>query len=168
MISTRYRSLIGFQTQVGLTIKYIIGLFSIVVLLNSCSIVKPIEFEKVNSFNAAEKSGKMVFTSNLTLHNPNGFQFIINKADIDVYAEGINLGKLEIPDMISIEKKKDFTGDFTVEISLVKLLMAGKNVLPKLKQGDVLIELKGNVEADVLWMHRDFAVNYKEKISLKN
>ncbi len=131
-----------------------------------CSFVKPLEFKDINSFKVEEQNRGVAITTNFTLFNPNGFKFTINKADIDVYAEGVNLGKLQIPEKVVVNSKDEFTGDFRVQISFMKLLLAGKNILAKLKSGKIEITLKGTIDADFLWMHKVFNVNYTKNIEL--
>ncbi len=132
----------------------------------SCSFVKPLELKDINSFKVKEKNGGVAVTTNFTLFNPNGFKFTINNADIDIYAEGVKLGKLQIPNKVVVKAKNEFKGDFKVEISFVKLLLAGKNILPKLKSGKIKVTLKGTIDADFLWMHKVFSVNYVKSVAL--
>ena len=148
---------------------YYFPLIIILLLITSCSFVKPIEFKNINSFKVGEntETKSITITTNLTLYNPNGFKFAINNAYIDVYAEGVNLGKLQIPNQIVVNAKDEFLGDFKVEISLIKLLLAGKNVLSKFKSGKIKVTLKGTIDADFLWIHKNFSVDYVENIDLR-
>ncbi len=137
--------------------------------LMSCVSVKPIDFKGVNSLKIGESasSSGMVVTTNLSLYNPNSFEFHVNNGDIDVYVENVNLGKLKIPNSFHIPSKSDFTGDFYLEISYTKLLLSGKNVLSKIKSGKVQMQLKGTIDAQVLWIDRVFIVDYNEYIDLR-
>ena len=137
-------------------------------VLSSCSFVKPLEFKSINSFSVEENSGLsgIVIATNLTLYNPNGFKFKINSADIDVIAEGVNLGKLQIPDQVIIGAKDEFSGDYKIQISLTQLLFAGKKVLSKIKTGNIKIQLSGSLDASFLWMSNKFDIDHSEKINL--
>jgi len=137
--------------------------------ITSCSLVKPLEFSRVNSFKIGEKAGTkgIVVTTNLSLFNPNNFKVKINNADIDVYAEGINIGKLKIPQTIEIDKKEEFSGDFYIEISFTKLLLAGNSVINKIKSGKMDVQLKGTIDIDFLCTQRVLKVDYVEKIGMK-
>lgn len=143
-------------------------LFLTAILITSgCSFIKPLEFETINSVTIEENLGRgIILSTNLTLYNPNNVKIIINSADIDIYAEGANLGKLQIPELIEINAKSKFTGNYKVEISFKKLLFAGRNIVSKLRSGKIEINLKGEIEADFLWMHKIFMVNYTEKIKM--
>lgn len=148
-------------------IRFGLLLFTIL-LINGCSFIKPLEFETINSFKVQESSGRgITVVANLTLYNPNGVKIVIDSADIDVYAEGVNLGKLQIPELIVIDGKSEFTGNYRVEINFTKLLLAGKNVISKLRSGKIEVNLKGVIEADFLWMHKKFNVNYTEKVNMR-
>ncbi len=140
----------------------------IVVILSGCSFVKSVEFKSINSFKVGENLGSkgVVIATNLTLYNPNGFKFKINSADIDVTTEGINIGKLQIPEEVIINSKEEFSGDFIIEISFTQLLFAGKKVISKFKAGNIEIQLSGSIDADFLWMNKKFDVDHYEKISL--
>ncbi len=167
--------MINFNFQISNKMKKKPGFFLSVQLviislgLVSCSLTKPLEFKKVNSFKLEENktSGGIIITTNLTLYNPNNYSFRINNADIDVLAEGVNLGKLQIPDRIEIDKQDSFTGNFNVQISLTQLLLAGKNVIGKLRSGEFEVQFKGNIDAKVLFFERNMEVDYKEKIKVK-
>jgi len=137
-----------------------------VFLFSGCSLVVPLELKNVNSFKVAENKsgGGIKITANLTLYNPNKFKLAIKNADIDVITLGVNLGKLQIPNQIIVNKMDSFSGDFHVEISLSKLLFAGQNVLRKLKSGNIEITLKGTIDSQVLWIHKSFNINHNEKI----
>ena len=122
-------------------IRFGLLLFTIL-LINGCSFIKPLEFETINSFKVQESSGRgITVVANLTLYNPNGVKIVIDSADIDVYAEGVNLGKLQIPELIVIDGKSEFTGNYRVEINFTKLLLAGKNVISKLRSGKLEVNL---------------------------
>ena len=137
-------------------------------LISGCSFIKPLEFESINSLKVEESSGRgIILVANISLFNPNGVKILINSADIDVYAEGVNLGKLQIPELINIDAKSEFAGNYRVEINFTKLLLAGKNIISKLRSGKIEINLKGTIEAEFLWMHKNFIVNYTEKIDMK-
>lgn len=169
MIFTKWEILRGFRKNDGFVVNNSWLFITVITafVVSACSIVKPVEFKKVNNFKIEENNGKIIIRSNLTLYNPNGFEFVVNNANIDVYAEGVNLGKLQIPDTVQINKKEKFQGDFKVEITLIKLLLAGKSIIPKLKKGQISLEFKGYIEADVLWMHKKFNVNYQEDLRTK-
>ncbi|MDA3890246.1 MAG: LEA type 2 family protein [Salinivirgaceae bacterium] len=139
----------------------------LIISLSSCSLVKPVEFKGVNSFSIEEKGGKVYVTTNISLYNPNGFKLTIYSADIDVVVDGVNLGKLEIPDQLIINKKGVFSGNFKVEISIVKLLVAGRNILATLKSDEVKLQLNGIINTDLLWMNKTFKVNFNDKLDLK-
>lgn len=142
--------------------------FAILILLAGCSWVKPVEFKSINSFKVEEKpvtSGISIAT-NVSLYNPNGFKFIINNADIDVFAEGVNLGKLQIPEIVIVNGKEIFSGDFVIEISFAKVLMAGKKVLSNFKSGKLQLQLRGTIDAEFLWMKKNFEVDFNENIDL--
>jgi LEA14-like dessication related protein len=136
-------------------------------ILNGCSFIKPLELKDINTFSIAENSTKGVdITANITLYNPNKLKIKVNSADIDFYIEDVNFGKLQVPDTIVVPPKGLFTGEFKVKIKLMKLLLAGKNVLFKIKTGKIKIEAKGTINADVLWMHKEFIVDYSDNIKV--
>lgn len=147
---------------------YLPVLFACLISISGCSLIKPLELKSINSFEIGENSAikGIVVTTNLSLHNPNGFKFTVNSADIDVFADGVNLGKLQGSKNIEVGAKSDFSGDFFIEISFVKLLMSGNNLLSKIKSGKIEMQLKGSIDADILWINKNFKVNHIEIIDL--
>jgi LEA14-like dessication related protein len=142
--------------------------FLILILLAGCSLVKPLEFESVNSFKIEEKSvaSGIAIATNVSLYNPNGFKFTINNADIDVIAEGVNLGKLQIPKKVIVNGKDIFSGDFRIELSFAQVVMAGKKVLSKFKSGKLHLQFKGTMDAEFLGFQKKFEVDFNEHIDL--
>ena len=149
-------------------LKKIVIVAFVFTILSGCSIVKPLEFKSINSLSIEDGSKKGVtLIANITLYNPNGVEIDINSVDIDVYAEGVNLGKLQTPETITVERRCEFTADYKVDINFMKLLLAGQSVLSKLKSGKVEVELRGKIDANFLWMNRNFNVDYNEKINIR-
>ncbi|MBI9067639.1 MAG: hypothetical protein JEZ09_10130 [Salinivirgaceae bacterium] len=148
---------------------YIFSFLVVFVLgLSSCSLIKPLEFKKVNNFKVDDgKGGGVRIFTNLTLYNPNAFSYSINSADIDVYIEGTHVGKLIIPNKISIESKADFTGDFYIDVAFPKVLLLGSNVLPKMKKGVFEVHMKGEVSSTFLFFNKNFKLDNKKKVQLK-
>jgi len=144
-------------------------LLASIFIISSCSFIKPLELKDINSFNIKENTEKGVdITANIQLYNPNNLKINVKYADIDFYVENVNFGKLQIPDTILIPAKDTFNGEFKVKIKLVKLLLAGKNVLLKIKSGKIKVQLKGTINADVLWMKKEYIVDYTKNINILN
>jgi LEA14-like dessication related protein len=152
----------------NLALIYLPVLLAFLLSITGCSLIKPLELKGINSFEIGENSAikGIVVTTNLSLHNPNGFKFTVNSADIDVFADGVNLGKLQGPTNIEVGAKSDFSGDFYIELSFAKLLLSGRNLLSKIKSGKIELQLKGSIETEILWINKNFKVNHSEVINL--
>lgn len=135
-------------------------------LFSSCSLNKPLEFKKVNSFKVEQKKGGARIKGNVTLYNPNSFNYKIQSIDINVYIEGQSVGKLVIPNQISVNKKSNFSGDCYIDVGFAKALILGANLMPKVKDGGVNVQLKGDAQVKFFIFNKSFKIDKTELIKL--
>ncbi len=142
-----------------------IALFPI--LLSSCGI-KSVELKSINDidYQHTKKNGNTVI-ANITLFNPNGVKFTIQDIDIDVYIGETYLGKMEAPDTLIVDKKSEFTTDFSIHLKKKNLLLAGASFLGYLGKGKMEINLKGNMHVKYLYFNKDIHIEHSELVKLK-
>lgn len=138
-----------------------------VLLFSACSIIKPVEILEINNFKVADdKSRGLSINATLKLFNPNRVNLTLNHSDIDVYAEGIYLGKVLIPEKTLIPGKQSFDVHFSLAVSLPNLLTAGKQVLAKFKTGSFELSFKGKLNVSYRSFTKEFLIDSKQNVRL--
>jgi LEA14-like dessication related protein len=138
------------------------------IAISSCKSIKPVEITNVSKLEInANKPTEAHVSAVIELNNPNNFELLIRAADIDVYIQGIYLGKLEIPDSLHLQKKGRVNTKFKVKIKTSALLAIGMNVLSGVKDGYFEMQFKGTFYSEFLWFKRNIKIDRKEKVQLK-
>lgn len=135
-------------------------------LFNGCTWIKPIEFEKINSLKVEQKKGYTRIKGNVSLFNPNAFSYEINEVNIDVFIEEQQVGKLIIPNKVIVESKSKFSGDCYIDVGFTKAIVLGATILPKIKEGQFLLQLKGDAKVSFRNVSKTIKLNRTEKIKL--
>lgn len=146
------------------------SLLLIVISLQGCFIFKDLEFKGISSHKIEEISFKNGLKLNLgvQLQNPNWFAIRAKGGEINVKANGINLGKFEIARSVHIPKKSDGIIEIGIESKLKNLLGSGLISLVSMatKGGKLKIELEGYVHASALGLSKKIKVSTTEYIGL--
>ena len=144
--------------------------FSVIITLQSCVVFKELKFKGISSHKIEEVSFKNGVKLNLgvKLENPNWFAIKVRAGEIDVKANGINLGKFAISKAVKIPKKSDGVIDIAIDAKVKNLLGGGLLSLIKMATsgGKFKIELDGYVKASALGMKKRVKVSTTEYIGL--
>lgn len=131
---------------------------------------KDLEFKGIASHKIEEVSLKNGLRLNLgvQLQNPNWFAIKAKGGEINVKANGINLGKFQISRSVNIPKKSDGIIEIGIESKLKNLLGGGLLSLVSMatKGGKLKIELEGYVHASALGLSKRIKVSTIEYIGL--
>jgi len=142
-------------------------LIIIPIIFIGCSNAKPPKVIRVLSFSISESKGfGVTITTNLELLNPNRSPLTIKKADIDVYVEGVFLGKLIVPENLKIPAKEIFTTELKIDVNFSTLLSAGKNVMKKIQSKSFEVSFKGNLQVKYFFYNKDIKVDATNKVEL--
>ena len=103
------------------------SLLLIVISIEGCFMFKDLEFKGIASHKIEEVSLKNGLRLNLgvQLQNPNWFAIKAKGGEINVKANGINLGKFQISRSVNIPKKSDGIIEIGIESKLKNLLGGG-------------------------------------------
>lgn len=146
------------------------SLLLIVISIEGCFMFKDLEFKGIASHKIEEVSLKNGLRLNLgvQLQNPNWFAIKAKGGEINVKANGINLGKFQISRSVNIPKKSDGIIEIGIESKLKNLLGGGLLSLVSMatKGGKLKIELEGYVHASALGLSKRVKVSTIEYIGL--
>lgn len=135
-----------------------------ILFLSSCSI-KPLEFSKINNVNIEPGNGFEIAVD-LTFYNPNRVKLALDDIDIDVYLGDLYLGKLEAPDVTTIERKGNFSTKFKVKVKKQNMLVLGGKLISLAAKNKVEINLKGSIKLEHWLVKRKIDINHTETVKL--
>ncbi|MAW64744.1 MAG: hypothetical protein CMD18_00955 [Flavobacteriales bacterium] len=146
------------------------SLLLIVISIEGCFMFKDLEFKGIASHKIEEVSLKngLILNLGVQLQNPNWFAIKAKGGEINVKANGINLGKFQISRSVNIPKKSDGIIEIGIESKLKNLLGGGLLSLVSMatKGGKLKIELEGYVHASALGLSKRVKVSTIEYIGL--
>jgi LEA14-like dessication related protein len=133
----------------------------------SCTPVKPCKVTRVVSFSIAESKGfGITINTELELDNPNRSSLTIKKTDIDVFVEGVFLGKLIVPENLTIPANKVFLTHLQIDVSFNSLLTAGRGVLKKIQSKSFEVTFKGSLDVHYLFFNKVLLIDTTNKVEL--
>lgn len=146
--------------------------FFISVFLLSCSGPKEPEFKRVENIVPVEKSNlEYTLTADIIMSNPNSIGAKLMKTDLDIFINGIEVGKVNQRLFTEIDANSEFTIPVKCDFSARGLLKDQGNTLGGLL--NVLVEskvdllYKGMVRLKLAGLEFDVPVNYEQEIKLK-
>ena len=146
------------------------SLLLIVISIEGCFMFKDLEFKGISSHKIEEVSLKngLKLSLGVQLQNPNWFAIKAKGGEINVKANGINLGKFQISRSVNIPKKSDGIIEIGIESKLKNLLGGGLLSLVSMatKGGKLKIELEGYVHASAIGLSKKVKVSTVEYIGL--
>jgi len=145
-------------------------LFSIIASLQGCVAFKDLKFKGISSHKIEKFSLKEGLKLNLgvKIENPNWFGIKVRGGEVNVKANGINLGKFEISKAVKIPKKSDGVIDIAIDAKLKSMLGGGLLSLIKMASsgGKFKVEIDGYVKASALGMKKKVKISTTEYIGL--
>ena len=142
----------------------------IVISLESCLAFKDLEFKGISSHKIEEMSFKNGIKLNLgiKLENPNWFAIKAKGGEVNVKANGINLGKFKISKSVKIPKKSDGVVEIGIESKIKNLLGGGLLSIVSIAStgGKLKIDIDGYVHASALGVSKKIKVSTTEYIGL--
>lgn len=144
-------------------------LFAIVISLQGCVAFKDLKFKGIANHKVEEFSMKGIkLNLGVRLENPNWFAIKAKGGEINVKANGINLGKFNISKPVKIPKKSDGVVNIGIEAKIKNMLGAGLLSIYSIVQkgGKLKVELDGYVHAGALGVSKKVKVSTTEYIGL--
>ncbi len=146
------------------------SLLLIVISVEGCFMFKDLEFKGISRHKIEEVSLKngLKLSLGVQLQNPNWFAIKTKGGEINVKANGINLGTFQISRSVNIPKKSDGIIEIGIESKLKNLLGGGLLSLVSMatKGGKLKIELEGYVHASALGLSKKVKVSTVEYLGL--
>lgn len=145
------------------------SLLLVIVSLQGCIAFKDLEFKGIENYKIEEFSMKGIkLNLGVKLENPNWFAIKAKGGQINVKANGINLGKFSITKKVKIPKKSDGVVNVGIEAKTKNLIGTSLLSLMSLatKGGKFKIEIDGYIHAGALGLSKKVKVSTTEYIGL--
>jgi len=136
----------------------------LVTLLSSCKVFKVPEYKDFRNLKISGIGLKeFTLTMEMVYHNPNKFGFEIKKSDLDIYVDGLYLGKSFTDTLIHVDKKSDFIIPISLKADMKNIV---KNAWNMLSHKSVLVQAKGTVNAGAIGLFKTFNIDYEGRHEL--
>ena len=132
-----------------------------VLLSAACRQPKELIYQSVENFSMKQASNnKALLAMDIRLYNPNSYSMKLKSADVDVFLNGRQAGKMNAGNQCILPAKDTFSIPVTLEVELKNIL---PNVLQLLMNSDVDIKLDGKIRAGRNGVYLTIPVNYEGK-----
>lgn len=153
--------------------KKLLILFCIVSLISACTINKAPEFKNVDHIEVETQSiDNIEISGNFNFHNPNDIGCELIKMDIDVFANGVNIGKANESGISNIDSNDDFYIPAKINVSPKQIF--GGNVagliggaLSAIFKKEIDVEFKGTVTLKKLGMSFEIPIHERQTVPIK-
>lgn len=141
-------------------------------LLFSCTVNKPPEFKSIDHIEVETKSlDNIEITARFNFHNPNDIGCEISKMDIDVIANGINIGKANESAISKIDSNHDFFIPAKINVSPKKIYGEGLanligGAISAFVKKEIEVEFQGTIKLKKLGMTFEIPIHEKQMVPL--
>ncbi len=122
--------------------------------------IKDVQVEKISQEGIKAK----IF---LQINNPNDYKISVVDSDLDLYLNGVKMGKAILKDKIKLNKTSDEIYGFRVETSFKE---AGITSLPALMAaftgGTIQVRAKGNIKARAYMVSKKVDMDFSEMVKI--
>lgn len=138
-------------------------ILTLIMSLSSCAPVQDLELKELSSFKMVKGSGGMNFEVGLKVYNPNKMKISVLKYDLDIFVNGMELGKAVSDEKQFLKKKEEKEIKVQVSTSLMKLLSGGLGMLSGSLGGgnDMKVRVKGIVQGKAYGIKKVFKIDEK-------
>tara|TARA_R110002049_G_scaffold218363_3_gene389849 strand:+ start:726 stop:1172 length:447 start_codon:yes stop_codon:yes gene_type:complete len=141
------------------------------VFFTSCTGFEEVELTEVKELKVLNvSSGKVDFSVNAEIYNPNTFGVTVKGAELDIKLEGIDLGKTKLDESFKVKgnSKEIHQISFNLDISKLSLMSIPK-LLGIVSSGgrEVNVEVNGTIKGGAFLINKTFPVSVKQKVPLE-
>lgn len=145
---------------------YLLIIFSITI--TSCTEFKEVTLSGVEGVKVTSLSQQGIEALiTVKIKNPNKFSFTVYKSEMDVTANGINLGKAYISENVKIKRNSEELYTFKIKSGFSQMSMMQLPKLLSIAASKTLqLNIKGNLKGGKLFVKRSFPVDVTENVPL--
>ncbi|HKK67500.1 MAG TPA: LEA type 2 family protein [Bacteroidales bacterium] len=102
----------------------------------------------------------------LPIENPNNIKFNVNDVDLDIFVNGLKLGKVTSMEKVHIPKKSSGTYAIKLDVKMKDLSVSAFSALRQLKSKYVNIKIDGDVTVSKFVIIKKVEVQVDEKVKI--
>ncbi len=102
----------------------------------------------------------------LPIENPNNIKFNVNNVDLDIYVNGIKLGKVTRMEKVHIPKKSNKTYAIKLDIKMKDLGVSALTALRQLKSKHIMLKVDGAITVSKFVIVKKVAVDVENKVEI--
>lgn len=143
----------------------LINLTGLMLLGSGCTHIEEIEVGDIERFELIRFTGSGIeFEMDVPVENPNSFRVRVTETDLDIFYDGMNLGKIVSPGNLIIPGRSTDIYTLNGTISLENLTGGSSSLLSIFFQRSADLDIKGRIKVRSFLYSRTFDVS--EKISI--
>ena len=125
----------------------------------SCRQPKELVYQNVDHFGIKPSSqGKAMLSMDIQLYNPNKYNLKLKKADVDVFLNGMHLGKMFVDGKFTATRRDTLLLPVAVDVDIKNLLPGAMQLL---SDGGVKIKVTGSIKAGRHGIYITVPVSYE-------
>ncbi len=102
----------------------------------------------------------------LPIENPNNIKFNVKNVDLDIYVNGLKLGKITSMEKVHIPKKSDKTYAIKLDVKMKDLGMSALTALKQLRSKHVMLAVEGDVTVSKFIIVKKVEVDVEDKVEI--
>ncbi|MGC9332395.1 MAG: LEA type 2 family protein [Bacteroidales bacterium] len=102
----------------------------------------------------------------LPIENPNNIQFNVNNVDLDIYVNGLKLGKVTRMEKVHLPKYSEKTYPIKLEVKMKDLSVSALTALRQLKSKHIMIKVDGFVTVSKFVIVKKVEVDVDNKVEI--
>jgi LEA14-like dessication related protein len=139
----------------------------LIILLAGCNFFKPVKIGKLKSFKINQISLQSVnLDITLPVKNPNYFQINVQKLDLDIQVNGMDIGSVAEERNFEIPARSDKELSLNLNLKLKNFFNSTIALMQVASQKEVRVGVKGKVQAKVLMVSKTVEINQEEQVKL--
>jgi len=129
----------------------------VILVLSACRSAKQLEYQGIQNF-SMEQGTKPTVTLDIRMFNPNRYSLKLKNANVDVFLNGANMGRLRVDGYHSAPGQDTFLLPVAIDIKPEVTL---PSILQLVMKGEVQIKLAGNIRGGRHGIYIRVPVNYE-------
>lgn len=143
--------------------RILFGLIAFLLLLNSCSGIKEVKLEQINTISNFQKNGKIISADvSLTIRNENSFPIVVKPSQLDVLLNNQSIGVISLRQKVKFNKKS--TEKYEVPVSFENKGFQALDLLKIALSKQIELRFRGKLKAGNGIISKKFPVDKTQKI----
>ena len=148
-----------------------IGIITLIsfVFLTSCFDYEDVEFKGVQNVALEGRSeGNITLRIDMKVNNPNNYNLKIKKSSLDIFVNGVKIGKTKMKNNIVLKKNQQDEYPLYLTLSEKELKGSALSTIGSFLKGSMKVRIKGDIKAKVYGVGKKFPIDIEEPVNLRS